>query len=156
MNGRRAASPLAGRGKVALVPARRLAAALAAAAFAALGCGDQGAEREAFPAVDAQEGALADSVPLDDAARVAEAHDRIESVCRGLVTGGESERQVDEAVRQLVAVYREYPRAFFESGDIDVRKLMPVVLRDDARNLRRCGQPDAAAQLERVVGRDEA
>ncbi|MDP9401370.1 MAG: hypothetical protein M3P39_10605 [Actinomycetota bacterium] len=135
-----------------MVARRRLATALAAlAALAALGCGDQGAEREAFPAVDAQEGALADSVPLDDAAQVAEAQDRIEQVCLGLLTGVEAERQLDLAVRELVQIYREYPQAFYESGDIDRRKLMPAVLRDDALILRRCGQPTAAARLEQAV-----
>ncbi len=135
-----------------MVARRRLATALAAlAALAALGCGDQGAEREAFPAVDAQEGALADSVPLDDAAQVAEAQDRIEQVCLGLLTGVEAERQLDLAVRELVQIYREYPQAFYESGDIDRRKLMPAVLRYDALILRRCGQPTSAARLEQAV-----
>ena len=131
---------------------RRVAALLAtAAALAAFGCGDQAAEREAFPAADAQEGALADSVPLDDAAQVAEAQDRLEQVCLDIVTGADAERQLDLAVRELVAIYRQYPQAFYESGDIDRRKLMPAVLLDDARVLRRCGRPEAAARLEQAV-----
>ena len=130
---------------------RGVLAGLAAAALAAAGCGDQGAEREAFPAVDAQEGALADSVPLDDAAKIAEAQDRIEQVCLGILTGPEAQRQIDLAIRELAELYRQYPDSFYESGDIDTRKLMPAVLLDDARNLSRCGQPEAAARLERVV-----
>jgi predicted small lipoprotein YifL len=116
----------------------------------AAGCGDQGAEREAFPAQDAQEGALADSVPLSDSARVSEAYDRVEQICRDQPMTNRS-AQARLAADAVIAVYREYPTAYFEDGDSKERSLMPVVVREFADALRACGQPGPAARLDRVV-----
>jgi hypothetical protein len=116
----------------------------------AAGCGDQNADREAFPSQDAQEGALADSLPLDDTARVSEAYDRVEQICRQEpVTNRSAEAR--RAVDEVIAVYREYPTAYFEDGDSKERSRMPVVLREFADALRACGQPTAAARVDRVV-----
>jgi hypothetical protein len=140
----------------------RLSVLLAALALAVAGCGEEvdssssgnqgqpGGEREAFPAADSSQGALADSVPLNDAAIVENSLDRIENLCREIVPPEDAQQNVDQAVRQLVDMYRQYgPEIFFESGDVDTRKPMSEVLDDAARNLRACGEPEAATELQR-------
>jgi hypothetical protein len=145
-------------------PTRRISVLLAAFALALAGCGEQtdssssgnqgqpGGERESFPAADSSQGALADSVPLNDAAIVENSLDRIENLCRDIVEPQDAQQNVDQAVRQLVDMYRQYgPEIFFESGDVDTRKPMSEVLDDAARNLRACGQPQAADRLQQTT-----
>ena len=142
----------------------RLALLLAAVVLALAGCGSEtetgsagesggpGSEREAFPAADSSQGALGDSVPLSDAAIIAEARDRIENICRGIVEPIDRQENVQTAVEQLVSMYRQYgPEIYYESGDIDERKLMDRVLRDSAEELRACGEPQAADQLLQAI-----
>jgi len=142
----------------------RLTLLLALLALALAGCGEQvdtssggqegqpGGEREAFPSADSSQGALADSVPLNDAAIVENSLDRIENLCRDIVPPEDAQQNVDQAVRQLVDMYRQYgPEIFFESGDVDTRKPMSEVLDDAARNLDACGEPQAADELQQVT-----
>jgi hypothetical protein len=77
-------------------PSPVAAAGLAPAALAICG-GDQNADREASPSQDSQEGAPADSLPLDDTARISAAYDRVEQVCRGLA---ESDRREQVGARR--------------------------------------------------------
>ncbi len=142
----------------------RFTVLLAALALALAGCGEQtdsssggnegqpGGERESFPAADSSQGALADSVPLNDAAIVENSLDRIENLCRDIVEPADSAQNVQVAVQQLIDMYRQYgPEIFFESGDVDTRKPMSEVLDDAARYLRACGEPQAADRLQQTT-----
>jgi hypothetical protein len=142
----------------------RLSLLLAVLVLALAGCGEEvdtssggqgggpGGERESFPSVDTSQGALADSVPLADAAVIAEARDRIENVCRGVVSDADRPANVRSAVDEILGIYRQYgPEVYFESGDIDTRKLLPEVVREAADDLRACGEPQAADRLLQAI-----